>query len=129
VNGQLRQAPGPKAALGYVKIDIDSPFGVYLHDTPSRSLFSRDVRALSHGCVRVQSPRDLATLLLASQGWTREAVEAAIAAKSTRRVALGAPVPVILSYRTASAYPDGTVTFRPDVYGWDAKLIAAMARR
>jgi murein L,D-transpeptidase YcbB/YkuD len=129
VDGQLRQAPGPKAALGYVKLDIDSAFGVYLHDTPSRSLFSRDARALSHGCIRVQFPRDLATSVLAAQGWTRDDVEAAIAAKATRRVALAVKLPVILSYRTAVANGDGTVSFRPDVYGWDAQLLAAMARR
>lgn len=129
IDGQLRQAPGPKSALGYVKIDIVSPFGVYLHDTPSRGVFSRDRRALSHGCVRVQLPRDLAALLLAPQGWTRQQVEDAIAAGSTRRVAVTAYVPVVLGYRTAVADADGTVRFRPDVYGWDAELTAAAQRQ
>jgi len=129
INGQIRQAPGPRAALGYIKFDIDSPFGVYLHDTPSRSLFERERRTLSHGCIRVQLPRDLAARLLAPQGWTREGIDAAIAARATRRVSLDRTVPVVLAYRTAEAEPDGTVTFRPDVYGWDARLLAALARQ
>ncbi|HWA60992.1 MAG TPA: L,D-transpeptidase family protein, partial [Caulobacteraceae bacterium] len=127
--GQLVQAPGPKAALGYIKFDLVSPFGVYLHDTPSRSLFARDRRTLSHGCMRLQSPRELAALLLAHQGWSRDDVEAAIAAGATRRVGLEAQTPVFVVYRTVAVAADGTTAFRPDVYGWDAMLAAALAGR
>jgi murein L,D-transpeptidase YcbB/YkuD len=126
VNGQLIQAPGPKAALGYVKFDLISPFGVYLHDTPSRSLFKRDRRALSHGCMRLEMPRELAALLLGKQGWTRADVDAAIAAGATRRVGLAVQTPVFVVYRTAVADGAGVLNTRPDVYRWDAKLAAAL---
>jgi len=126
VGGQLIQAPGPKAALGYVKFDLVSPFGVYLHDTPSRGLFKRDRRALSHGCMRLELPRDLAAFLLGKQGWSRADVDAAIAAGATRRVALTTQTPVFVVYRTASADNAGVLTVHPDVYGWDAKLAAAL---
>lgn len=87
-NGQVIQRAGPKAALGYLKFEIPDPFDVYLHDTPSRSLFARDRRWLSHGCVRLENPRDLAAALLRPQGWDRAAVDAAIAARVTRTVPL-----------------------------------------
>lgn len=130
VNGQLIQAPGPKASLGYVKIDIVSPFGVYLHDTPARSLFNRDGRALSHGCMRLEQPRELAVALLAPKGWTLQSVDKAIAAGTTSRVTPNTQTPVYVVYRTAEAGGDaGPVVFRPDVYGWDAKLNEAIGRR
>ncbi|MBS0408805.1 MAG: L,D-transpeptidase family protein [Proteobacteria bacterium] len=126
VGGQLVQAPGPKAALGYVKFDLVSPFGVYLHDTPSRSLFKRDRRALSHGCMRLEMPRELAALLLGKQGWSRADVDAAIAAGATRRVGLAIQTPVFVVYRTVTADAAGVLSVRPDIYGWDAKLAAAL---
>ena len=125
-NGQLIQRAGPKSALGYIKFDVVDPFTVYLHDTPSRSWFASDKRWRSHGCIRLQMPRELATLLLGPQGWTREAVDAAIAAHATRTVPLKAHTPVFVVYRTAVATPDGKVAFRPDVYGWDQELAKAL---
>lgn len=126
VNGRLIQRPGPKNSLGQIKFDLPSPFGVYLHDTPSRSLFQRPVRALSHGCMRLEKPRELALALLASQGWTGEAIDQAIAAGTTRRVELTTQVPLYVFYWTATADADGEASFRPDVYGWDRKLIQAL---
>ena len=67
----LRQDSGRKNALGKVKFMFPNRFNVYLHDTPSKSLFNKDLRIFSHGCMRVQNPLDLAALLLADQGWTR----------------------------------------------------------
>ena len=66
-DGRLQQQPGPTNSLGQVKFDMPSPFGVYLHDTPGRAAFARPVRTLSHGCMRLEKPRELATLLLASE--------------------------------------------------------------
>ncbi len=129
VNGQVIQRPGPKASLGYVKFEMPDPFGVYLHDTPARTLFARDKRWLSHGCMRLEKPRELATALLAGQGWDRAAVDAAIAAGATRTVALKVQPPVFVVYRTVLADTDGHARFRPDVYGWDAELSAALAAR
>jgi murein L,D-transpeptidase YcbB/YkuD len=125
-NGQLIQGAGSRAALGYLKFDMPDPFQVYLHDTPNRDLFAHDKRWLSHGCIRLELPRDLAAALLRPQGWSRGDVDAAIARKVTRRVALTTPMPVFLVYRTATA-DDGAVAFSPDVYGWDAKLAAGLA--
>jgi len=127
--GQVIQRPGPKAALGYVKFEMPDPFGVYLHDTPSRTLFARDGRWLSHGCMRLEKPRELAAAVLAPQGWDRAAVDAAIAAAATRSVPVKRQVPVFVVYRTVVAAPDDHVLFRADVYRWDAKIAAALAGR
>jgi murein L,D-transpeptidase YcbB/YkuD len=127
VNGMIRQKAGPLSALGHVKIELDDPYEIYLHDTPERTLFARGDRALSHGCVRLERPVELAAALLAPQGRSVEDLRALIAAKATRRLGLKTPVPTYLFYWTAEANGDGTVTFHPDRYGWDAKLNAALA--
>ena len=126
VEGQLVQAPGPTSSLGAVKFDMASPFGVYLHDTPARSLFARPRRAFSHGCVRLEAPRELAAALLAAQGWTPADIDKAIAGKATRRIALAVRTPVFIVYRTALADPDGRLQARADIYGWDAQLAGAL---
>lgn len=129
IDGRLEQRPGPQNALGQVKFDFRNPYGVYLHDTPAKGAFARWRRALSHGCVRLEKPRDLAALALSGQGWDAAAVEAAIAAGETRRVALDRPVPLFIYYRTVVPDGFGGVRFRPDVYGWDAELISALSGR
>lgn len=126
VDGRLRQSPGPFNSLGVVKFDMESPFGVFLHDTPHTELFELDRRALSHGCIRLQAPRDLAVALLEDQGWTRETLDQAIAAGATRRIAFGAKVPVVLEYRTIQFDPAGKPVFGPDPYGWDKQVAAAL---
>ena len=76
---RLQQRAGPKSALGQVKFEFDSPFGVYLHDTPVKAAFDRASRLVSHGCVRLDKPRDLAVQLLQGQGdWTADSLGAAI---------------------------------------------------
>lgn len=127
VDGALQQQPGPKNALGRVKFDLPSPFGVYLHDTPGRAAFERPQRALSHGCIRLEKPRELAVELLAAQDWTPESIDAAIDAGATLKVGMARTLPLYVLYWTAVAEPDGTLQFRPDVYGWDAKLTQALA--
>lgn len=127
VDGRLVQRPGPKNSLGVVKFDLPSPFGVYLHDTPGKSAFSRVDRALSHGCMRLEKPKELAAVLLGRQGAREETVEQAIAAAATSRVALDTSVPLYVAYWTAVVDEAGRTNFRPDVYGWDAKLAAALA--
>ena len=127
VPGGLQQLPGPDNALGEVKFDLPSPFGVYLHDTPVRSVFARPVRTLSHGCIRLERPLDLARDLLGAQGWTPDDVAAAVAAGTTRRVALDRSLPLFVVYRTAFVDEAGDLQFRRDAYRWDAKLAAALA--
>jgi murein L,D-transpeptidase YcbB/YkuD len=129
VDGHLQQRAGPKSALGLVKFDLPSQFGVYLHDTPSRTLFQKQNRALSHGCMRLEKPQELAQMLLSPQGWTQDGMDRAIEAKSTLRVDLKTHTPLYVMYWTASADADGQVDFRPDVYDWDRKLTDALASR
>jgi len=126
VSGQLIQRPGPKNSLGQYKFDLPSPFGVYLHDTPGKGAFAKPNRALSHGCMRLEKPRELAIDLLAHQGWTSEQIDQAVSAGATRRVDLTTQVPLYVSYWTVFAENDGELDFRPDVYGWDQKLTAAL---
>jgi murein L,D-transpeptidase YcbB/YkuD len=127
VGGQLVQRPGPKNSLGVVKFDLPSPFGVYLHDTPGKAAFSRADRALSHGCMRLEKPRELAAILLAPQGGSADSVDESIAVGATRRVELKTTVPLYVFHWTAFAEDNGRVSFRRDVYGWDRMLAAALA--
>ncbi len=127
VNGQLVQHAGPQSSLGRVKFDMPDPFSVYLHDTPGKALFAVDSRGRSHGCVRLQKPNDLAVALLADQGWTLEKVNDAIDAGDTHWVRPKTVTPVYLIYRTAEAPDAGPAIFRPDLYGWDDRLNAALA--
>jgi murein L,D-transpeptidase YcbB/YkuD len=127
-DGRLEQKPGPRCALGAIKFDLSNPFGVYLHDTPARSLFAQPNRALSHGCMRVEQPNALAKRLLANDPrWTPDKIDAAILAGRTVRVELTTPVPVIVAYWTVLVDADGTVEFRPDVYGWDRALLQRLS--
>ena len=103
VNYTLRQDPGAANALGLVRIAMPNRHSVYMHDTPSKRFFARDLRFLSHGCVRVSGVLDLVTWLLAPQGWTREAVDAAIATTERKDVRLPKPVPVAWVYLPASS--------------------------
>src|SRR3712207_4786082 len=102
-------------------------FNVYLHDTPSKSLFEKDLRIFSHGCMRVENPLDLAALLLADQGWTRARIDEVIDKGQQRVVHLTKPIPIHVTYLTAWANKDGSVHFRRDIYGRDRQLEAALA--
>lgn len=127
VDGRLQQAPGPNNALGLVKFDLPDPFGIYLHDTPGKSAFGRPDRHLSHGCIRLEQPRELAAALMASQGWSRAKIDAAIDRGVTQRIPLARPMPVFVFYWTAAVDDAGNLVFRQDAYGWDAKLTQALA--
>ncbi|MGF7162155.1 murein L,D-transpeptidase YcbB/YkuD [Rhodoligotrophos appendicifer] len=123
----VRQPPGKSNALGEMKFLFPNSHAVYLHDTPSKSLFGRDARAFSHGCVRVQNPRDLAEAILEREGWSRERIERAIAGGSNNGVRLKQKVEVHLAYLTAWPGNDGAIHYHDDVYGRDAKLSQALA--
>jgi murein L,D-transpeptidase YcbB/YkuD len=121
---QIRQDPGPWNALGRIKFVFPNRYGVYLHDTPSRSLFSREQRALSHGCIRVDEAHSLARSLLdePDDRWTAERINELVEAKKTITVRLRQPVRINVSYRTAWVDADGILNFRPDIYGRDARM-------
>lgn len=123
---KLRQEPGEHNALGRIKFMFPNPYNIYLHDTPSRQLFQETVRSFSHGCIRVQNPVDLAAVLLGADGWTKDKLEAAIAAGDQRVITLRKPIPVHLTYLTAWVNKDGSIHFRNDIYGRDARLAAAL---
>jgi murein L,D-transpeptidase YcbB/YkuD len=121
---RLQQKAGPKAALGLVKFDFLNPYGVYLHDTPSRARFSSFSRLASHGCVRVERPQDLARAVMEGDPvWTPQAIDEALASGKTVRATLPHQIAVFLLYWTAYVTPDGQVNFRDDPYGWDRILV------
>ncbi len=124
---EVRQPPGPGNALGEVKFLFPNQYAIYLHDTPSRSLFANPVRAYSHGCIRLQDPRDFAYALLAVQEDDPVTYYHAIQRTGRQtRVSLLDPVPVHLVYRTAYTSVTGRMNYRADIYGRDARVYDAM---
>lgn len=118
--GRYRQRPGPANALGRMKLVMPNAYDVYLHDTPAQGLFAQDVRAFSHGCVRVGDAIGLATALLSIQrDWERERSDALVASGRTVTVALAMPVPVYIAYFTAEPDGLGGVRYFPDIYRRD----------
>ncbi len=127
---RFRQRPGASNSLGLVKFVFPNEYDVYLHDTPADALFKRTYRALSHGCVRVEQPRTLAEYLLRDQSeWTPERITEAMNAGEEKHVKLRRPIPVHLMYWTARVHEDGTVHFRPDVYGRDSRELGTLLAR
>ena len=107
-------------SLGFVRVNIPNPYGVYMHDTPSKGIFGDDFRFVSSGCVRVQDVRDyVAWLLKDTPGWTRDQIDAVINSGERLDVKLDKPVNVYWVYITAWATPDGIVQFRQDIYQRD----------
>lgn len=123
----LRQDSGAHNSLGSIRITMPNKEAVYMHDTPSKRLFSSDYRFLSHGCVRVEGVYDLAAWLLEGvngprgHAWDKQALLQEIASGEREDIKLKKPVPVIWVYMTGWASADGTVHFRDDVYGIDGE--------
>jgi len=109
-----------------MKLDMPNPLRVYLHDTPGKALFDEPDRTFSHGCMRLQNPFDLAETLLANAGWDRRRIDAAVASRTTRRVALSTPLPVYVVYMTAVPQADGSVLYLKDPYTQDAPVVAQL---
>ncbi|WP_251358654.1 murein L,D-transpeptidase [Kangiella sp. TOML190] len=123
---QFVQAPGKNNALGQVKFIFPNSHSIYLHDTPSKQLFSRTSRAFSHGCIRVFEPFDLAEWLLAPQGVTRQEIENKLNQKTTKTVYLKQKLPVHLTYWTAFIDEERQLNFRPDIYKRDPQVSKAL---
>jgi murein L,D-transpeptidase YcbB/YkuD len=121
----LRQGPGANNALGRVKFLFPNRFSVYLHDTPSRNLFSKEERAFSHGCIRVENPLKFASHVLLEQGFTSAKIDSIVKAGRNFRVNLKKVLPVIITYSTAFADQD-LVYFYKDVYKRDEALMMAL---
>ena len=129
-NGRMwiRQKPGPRNALGRIKFLFPNKHAVYLHDTPSRSLFNKNRRAFSHGCVRVRNPRRLAEVVLGMSGWSKSKVDRKWATRTNLQVSLKTKIPVHITYFTLWADAKGTLTSFNDVYGHDNRIYAAATR-
>jgi murein L,D-transpeptidase YcbB/YkuD len=125
---RIQQLPGEKNALGRLKMEMPNRFDVYLHDTPSKSLFARVDRFFSHGCVRVQQVGALAKYALTGNPSADVARLLQPADDKTQRTPLVEPLPVYILYWTAFQNADGSVAFRKDVYGRDTTLIAALTK-
>jgi murein L,D-transpeptidase YcbB/YkuD len=121
---RIRQEGGDANSLGRIKFNFNNKFNVYLHDTPSRNLFSKEVRSLSHGCVRVQNPVTLAGYLLNvdHSSYKQEDIESLISKGQNRHIALKQRVPVHIRYFTCEADNNGNVYFYRDVYNKDEAL-------
>ena len=121
---RIRQKPGPKNALGFVKFLFPNDFNIYLHDTPNHDLFNKDVRAFSHGCIRVEKPAELAQWVL---GWDAARVQDAMTnGKDNTQIKLPKKIPVYITYGTAFVR-DGQLYFGNDLYHRDDKLVKAAA--
>ncbi len=120
---RLRQEPGPKNSLGQLSFVLPNPFDVFLHDTPEKTLFERDTRALSHGCVRIQHAVALAQYALRGlDGWNEERIRSEVETLQHETLRLPEPVPVYVLYLTSWVDDDGLVNFREDVYGREQVL-------
>ena len=123
-NGAVRQLPGKNNSLGLVKFLFPNSSNIYLHDTPSKSLFARESRAFSHGCVRVAKPRELAIeLLKVDPKWTPERIDKAMHAGKESWYTLKNKVPVYIGYFTAWVDKEGQLNFYKDIYQRDESLL------
>jgi murein L,D-transpeptidase YcbB/YkuD len=124
-NRAIQQEAGAYSALGRLKFEMEDRYDVYLHDTPTKSLFQSAARMMSHGCVRVENPRALAVMLL---GQPLEAIDKGIAAGHTSRRMLPLPMPAFIVYQTAYVESDGSVQFRGDPYDRDEEIWRYLTR-
>lgn len=126
VDGRWRQKPGPNNALGQMKLDMPNPYSVYMHDTPSKSLFEREVRAFSHGCIRTGDAIGFAKTLLKGTA-SSEKVDAILEARANTSLRLAAPLPIYITYFTVAPDEAGALHFFSDIYQRDARMTPAAA--
>lgn len=123
----IRQRPGPGNALGKVKFLFPNSFNIYFHDTPSKSLFEKEKRAFSHGCIRLKEPEKFANYVLSDQPeWTAEKINSAMNSGTEKFVKVKDPIPVVITYYTAWVDDKGLLHFREDIYGHDERLARKM---
>ncbi|MBK5549308.1 L,D-transpeptidase family protein [Pseudomonas sp. TH03] len=123
----LRQDAGPENSLGQVVIRFPNDYAIYLHDTPHRDLFAKNVRATSSGCIRVENPLQLVELLFNDPvRWNSAGIQKQLANGKTENIRLPVKVPVLLAYWTVDMGNNGRVAFKPDVYGYDDPVLKAL---
>ena len=119
--------PGDKNSLGQVKFLFPNSFNIYFHDTPSKSLFSRDKRAYSHGCIRLSDPTKMAEYLLKdNSSWRSEKIMEAMNSGTEKFVQVKNPVPVFITYYAAWVDENRLLNFRDDIYKRDATVAKKM---
>ncbi len=125
----IRQKPGGSNSLGLVKFMFPNEHSIYIHDTPARSLFELENRALSHGCIRIQDPEKFAQLLLQDDpSWTLEKINKAMNQEEEQIVDLKKNIPVVIFYMTFWADSNGAPHFRSDIYNRDQEVLQAMRK-
>ena len=126
----VRQKPGPNNSLGLVKFLFPNDYNIYLHDTPSKSLFEENERAFSHGCIRLSQPAKLARFLLRNDpSWDSLKIARAMNGGKEKFVTVKENVPVYIGYFTAWVDREGNLNFRDDIYGHDRKLADQLFER
>ncbi|CAM4084331.1 murein L,D-transpeptidase [Flavobacterium antarcticum] len=129
-NGLVRQKPGARNSLGLVKFLFPNSNNIYLHDTPSKSLFQRDSRAFSHGCIRVEKPKELAQVILENDSkWNSEKIDLAMNKGEETWYTIKNEIPVYIGYFTAWTDRDGKVNFYHDVYKRDSQLATLLTEK
>jgi murein L,D-transpeptidase YcbB/YkuD len=126
---RIRQRPGSRNALGGIKFVFPNHDNIYLHHTPAVSLFERDRRDFSHGCIRVQQPVELAQFVLQDEaGWTAERIRQEMQPGDPVTIALRRPLPVLIAYSTVIV-KQGRAYFFDDLYRQDARVAQALGSR
>lgn len=122
----VRQPPGARNALGQIKFMFPNKHAIYMHDTPSKSLFKRDSRAFSHGCVRIHNPMEFADAILANEPkWNSTRIKKLVGGKEAT-VNFNEHIPVHIAYFTTTVKEDGSLNYLADVYGHDRKMVKAL---
>jgi len=128
VNGQVRQKPGPDNSLGLVKFMFPNPDDIYMHDTPSKTLFDFEKRTFSHGCINVKMAKELAAAILKDYPeWTPDKIDKAMAGKTENSFKLAKKVPIYITYFTSLVNENGEIGFYQDVYEKDSELNNVLA--
>jgi murein L,D-transpeptidase YcbB/YkuD len=128
-NGRVRQKPGGKNPMGLVKFMFPNPNDIYLHDTPSKSLFEFNYRALSHGCINMQKGKELAQLLLKNDPeWSVERITDAMKGEKETTYMLKNKIPIYISYFTTWVDDKGDIHFYEDIYDKDEKLDSLISK-
>lgn len=130
MNYSIKQKPGAHNSLGRVKFMFPNKYNIYLHDTPSRSLFAREQRTFSSGCIRVEKPFDLAELLLSDfPEWNADKIKSAMNAGSEKTVVLKKKIGVYIYYFTAWGTSTGEIHYRSDIYDRDNSILKSLKNK
>jgi murein L,D-transpeptidase YcbB/YkuD len=126
----IRQKPGYDNALGWIKFLFPNRYNIYMHDTPNKYLFEKNIRTFSHGCIRLENAKKLAVYLLRNtKNWNSTTIDDFIQKKQETKIKLNSRIPVYIVYRTAWVDKDGKLNLRKDIYGKDKLLLNWLDRK